>query len=179
MNSTTVQQALELLGEHFRWPEPVEITLVGGAAGMLIGTLPPERTTSDCDVVRHLPEDAGFGLITAAATVAEIMGLDERWLNSDVTNVVPTMPDGWRDRRHRLGYFGEHLIVFAADRVDLIALKFLAGRDQDLDDLEALAVTGEDTETARHYLEQLAATDYDAEKLTAARELIDAWETKP
>jgi hypothetical protein len=51
MNTTAVERALKKLGERFSYHTEVELLLVGGAAGMLTGLLPPARTTTDCDVM--------------------------------------------------------------------------------------------------------------------------------
>ena len=58
MNASKVEQALSTLGKRFSYHTEVELLLVGGAAGMLTGLLPPARTTTDCDVIAYVPEDA-------------------------------------------------------------------------------------------------------------------------
>jgi hypothetical protein len=45
MDTTAVEQALEKLGARFTYHTGVDLLLVGGAAGMLTGVLPPARTT--------------------------------------------------------------------------------------------------------------------------------------
>ena len=180
MTGGGVNVALTRLGEVLRWPEPIELLLVGGAAGLMTGLLPAERTTADCDVMRYLPQDAVAALELASRTVAEELGLNPRWLNADVEH-VGVLPDGWAGRRQRVGQFGE-LYVYAVGREDLIAMKFYAGRDQDLDDLDALVVTERDATFVRCYLvdrPRLSPRPIALEKIAAALELLDGWEPLP
>jgi hypothetical protein len=71
MDNFAVDEALAALGCHFQWHCDVEILLVGGAAGMVTGVLPPERTTVDCDVILYSPEQAWIAVEAAADEVAE------------------------------------------------------------------------------------------------------------
>ncbi|MFO0787082.1 MAG: hypothetical protein U0573_12120 [Phycisphaerales bacterium] len=58
MDTTAVEQALKKLGERFSHHTDVELLCDGGAAGMLPGLLPPARTTTDCNLMVYVPEDA-------------------------------------------------------------------------------------------------------------------------
>lgn len=66
MNTTTIDHALRRLGQLVDYHAEVDQFLVGGAAGMLTGVLPPARTTTDCDVVVYLPP-AALGAVELAA----------------------------------------------------------------------------------------------------------------
>ena len=58
MNSDELDRAIRLLCERFEWHQPVELFIVGGAAGMLTGVLARDRVTTDCDVIDYDPGGA-------------------------------------------------------------------------------------------------------------------------
>jgi hypothetical protein len=169
MNTSTVERALARLGEQLRYHREVELLLVGGAAGMLTGVLAASRTTVDCDVMAYVPREAMIAVETAADAVARELALPANWLNSDVQLRADALPDGWDRRRVFVGEFGK-LRVFAVSRIDLIAMKVLAGRAQDLEDLRAMRVRSDDVEFVRAYLDRLAT------KGTTREQIRDAWE---
>lgn len=177
MNASTVEQALSTLGERFSYHTEVELLLVGGAAGMLTGLLPPARTTTDCDVMVYVPEDAMGAVELAAARVASELGLAETWLNSDVQLRRDALPDDWQARRIVIGAWGQ-LRVFAVSRIDLIAMKVLAGRAQDLEDLRSMKPRADDVEFVRRYLDRLPAKGTALEQIAEARQLLESFETQ-
>ena len=131
-----------------------EITLIGGAAAVLTGILPPSRVTGDLDVVAAAPAEQWKRLVTCAKQVGVERGLPSRWLNDDGELLFsPGPPAGWRGRRTLLETVGR-VRVFAIGRVDWVALKALAAadRDVDVDDLQAAGVTEAEVEHARAYL---------------------------
>lgn len=65
------------------------------------------------------------------------------------------LPTGWRERAQTIARFGL-LRVTAIGRLDLIAMKFIAGRPEDRKDLNALAVTRVEARFVREYLDELA-----------------------
>jgi hypothetical protein len=65
------------------------------------------------------------------------------------------LPRDWRSRRVWVGMWGR-LRVFSIGRSDLVAMKVLAGRPQDVEDLRALRLTGDDVDFVRRYLGTLA-----------------------
>jgi hypothetical protein len=123
-----------------------EILVVGGSGLLLLGSI--ARSTKDVDVVaiRHegefreassLPEP----LREAAAATARAFGLSDDWLNTGPADLMFFgLPEGYRDRLQVSTYGG--LIVYAAGRLDQIALKLYAATDatrlRDLDDLRAI-----------------------------------------
>jgi len=175
MTTSIVERALKRLGDLLEYHEEIEILLVGGAAGMVTGVLPVSRTTTDCDVMVCVPEAALAAVELAAERVADEMSLAANWLNSHVQLRLDALPAGWKHRRIPVGDFGL-LRVFAASRPDLIAMKVLAGRDQDIEDLETLRVRADDTEFVRTYLDGLNEKGTNQEQIDDARTLLDSLE---
>ncbi len=58
MDISTLEKALRRLGEVLGDCRDIEMLVVGGAAGMITGLLPPSRVTTDCDIMAYMPEDA-------------------------------------------------------------------------------------------------------------------------
>lgn len=175
MSTNHIERAMKHLGEFLEYHQEIEILIVGGAAGMLTGVLAANKTTMDCDVMVCVPENALVAVELAAEQVAEEMSLDEHWLNSDVQLRLDALPDGWRHRRITVGKYGM-LSVFAASRPDLIAMKVLAGRDQDIEDLEAMRVREDDVEFIRTYLDGLDEKGTHQEQIDDARILLESLE---
>jgi hypothetical protein len=146
--------AIAALGARLDFPDEVEVVLVGGAAAILTGVL-RDRVTVDCDVVSHQPRAAGGALHAAAQRVAREQRLPADWFNAETETLAHRLPDGWRRRSIVVGRFGRITIV-AIGRADLIAMKFIAGRAADIEDLGRLAVTAEEAEFVRAYLHALA-----------------------
>lgn len=175
MNTSTVERALRRLGEVLEYHRDIEILLVGGAAGMVTGVLAPNRVTTDCDVMVYIPPEAMSAVELAAGEVADEMSLSPRWLNSDVQLRLDSLPDGWEQRKITVGTFGR-LRVSAASRPDLIAMKVLAGRDQDIEDLQAMRVRQDDVEFVNEYLESLDSKGTRQEQVEEARALLESLE---
>ena len=180
MDTTIVARALRAVAASFDYHTEVEVLLVGGAAGMLTGVLDQSRTTIDCDVMVSAPPGAIEHLEAIARPVADGMGLPRTWLNGDASVVGWKLPDGWRDRRVRvLEDIDGDLRFFAASRRDLIALKALAGRDQDLEDLRAMRVASDEASFVRAHLDAydaLPTGERHRATIDAARLIIDAME---
>lgn len=179
LDDTTIRTALAALGRRLRLERDVEIVLVGGAAGVLTGLLPPAWTTADVDVIHcKLPEDRE-AIFAAAAEVAQELSLPPSWLSEDVGLFAWTLPDDWEKRRVQVGSFGR-LRVYAAGRRDLIAMKFLAHREGDLEHLARMNVVAADLEFVREYLDGLRhRVPGEAGRIAMARSYVDAWEVSP
>lgn len=173
MDAKLVEQALRLLGESLNISEGVEILLVGGAAGMITGVLSSNRVTTDCDVIKYLPDDAMAAVELAAEKVAEELELSPNWLNSDVHIRSDTLPKGWDERKQRVGKYGV-LTVSAASRIDLIAMKVLAGRDQDIEDLIAMKLRQDDVEFVREYLKEVKVEGTNDDEVKEAIKLLNS-----
>lgn len=175
MNTTAVERALQRLGECLDYHRDVELLLVGGAAGMLTGSLPATRTTTDCDVMVYIPPEAMSAVERAADLVGAEQGLPDHWLNSNVQLRVDALPVGWESRKIWVGTWGR-LRVWAASRVDLIAMKVLAGRAQDLEDLGALRLRSDDVAFVRAYLKSLPGRGTPQAQIDEAMELLASLE---
>lgn len=153
-----IDGALSLLGSTLeaRGVAPCELVVVGGAAFNLAGIA--IRPTTDVDVlalreggtirtgpvlVKHKPLPAP--IVSAAAAVAEALGLDPGWLNAGPADLLDFgLPDGF-EHRLTLRRYGTHLAVLTPSREDLICLKVYAAADSGVgrhtQDLEALTAT--------------------------------------
>ncbi len=175
LTNSTIEAAFRRLGELVAYHREIEILLVGGAAGMVTGVLPAGRTTTDCDVMVYMPEESLAAVETAAGQVAEEMGLATHWLNSDVQLRRDALPDGWDSRRVFVGLYGQ-VGVYAISRPDLIAMKVLAGRPQDLEDLAAMRPRQEEHDFVGAYLERLEAKGTRREQIDDAKMILSTLE---
>lgn len=173
MNTSTVEQALRRLGEVLEYHRDIEILLVGGAAGMVTGVLSPDRVTTDCDVMVYIPPDAMSAVELAAGKVADEMSLSPTWLNSDAQLRLDALPDGWETRKIPVSTNGR-LKVSAASRPDLLAMKVLAGRDEDVADLQAMRIRQDDVEFVSEYLNSLDSKGTKPDQIEEARALLDS-----
>lgn len=173
MDTSTLENALERLGTRLEFHREVELLIVGGSAGMLTGVLPAMRTTLDCDVMVYLPEEAAGAVEHAAESVARELSLDAKWLNSQVQIRRDALPENWFTRRVWVGSWGR-LRVFAISRIDLLAMKVLAGRAQDLEDIRAMHPRRDDVEFVRSYLDSLQSKGTTRQQIDDAR-IVLAW----
>ena len=121
----------------------------------------------------YVPASAMGAIERAAEQVAKELGLAPNWLNSDVQMRRDTLPDDWRARRVWVGQYGP-LRVFAASRIDLAAMKVVAGRAQDLEDLAAMKLQPEDGAFIRTYLHGLRGKGTPVQQIDDAMELLEA-----
>lgn len=107
-----------------------DLYVVGGAAMAL--TVDTRRITRDIDAVFL---SGTVGLLSAAREIALRHGLNDDWLNDNVKAVLgdPMQPD-----RDPLEFTVPGLTVAVASPEHLLAMKMIAGRDKDVDDLAAL-----------------------------------------
>jgi len=171
-------QALTVLGDRVGGYDEIEMLIVGGTAGKLAGLLPPSRTTTDCDIMVYDPESSFGAVEMEAFQIAGKLGLAKNWLNSAARGFDIYLPSGWEKRRKLLGRFGL-LRVYYAGRFDLIALKVLAGRAVDQNDLLTMRVTGAEIAQVRSHLAVLPGRGVAEETILAARELLVALEASP
>lgn len=175
MDTSTVEDALRRLGVVLGDDQDVEILLVGGAAGMITGVLPPSRVTTDCDVMVYVPAGVMAKVELAAEQVASQLGLAPTWLNSDVQLRRDALSDGWERRKIWTGIY-RRLTVSAISRPDLIAMKVLAGRDQDIEDLQDLKVRSDDVDFVEAYLDGLVGKRTSRQQIDNARDLLASLE---
>ena len=106
-----------------------QIYIVGGAAMSL--AFDRERTTRDVDA----RIDAGHSRLTEAVrTVGRKHGLGDTWLNDQATTAIPRAADG----RAETLYQSQYLTVTGASAKHLLAMKLLAARGKDREDIAAL-----------------------------------------
>lgn len=173
-----LEAALRATGEVLEYASDVEILIVGGAAGLLTGQLPAARTTFDCDVMVFVPAQAWHAVEQAGRRVAKQLGLAPTWLNGEANEMFRyRLPDGWEARRRVVGRFGR-LNAFAVGRMDLIAMKVIAGRPQDREDLTELRPSAAELEFVGAYLDGLVARGADPRLVDDARVLLDALEVR-
>jgi len=162
LDRKTLNMALELLSIRLEenGANSIELVVCGGSALILSDVV--YRPTKDVDIVAlarkrvlyspaPLPED----LQTAAAEVAEDLGLPDNWLNNGPSQgegglFQMGLPEGFSERLHSKSY-GSHLIVHFIDRLDQIHFKLYAAVDTGgyhVEDLRALNPTSNELETA-------------------------------
>ncbi|MFI4912492.1 MAG: DUF6036 family nucleotidyltransferase [Sedimentisphaeraceae bacterium JB056] len=149
-----ILKALYQTDQCMKWEgDKVELLLIGGAAAILSGLLPQERVTQDCDVMDYTPSDANDAIVEAAAKAAEKEGLPENWLSFQAMG-LDVLPDGWRVRRQLICEF-DKIKIYAASRIDLIAMKFYANRPQDREDILNMRPTKDELSYIEKYLNML------------------------
>jgi len=166
MDKTVTIEALKRTGEKLAVQKisPMRVYLVGGAAGLLTGTLNPSRITSDCDAMEVDPDDQWQVVSEVAAEVGQSMQLKADWLSRDCRMYAWMMPLGWRKRCKLVNEFGP-LKIFATSRGDLIAAKIMGApkRPADLEDLQYMKPTRDELAKVREHIERLASESLDNE----------------
>ncbi len=156
-DADAIDRALSLLAAMLeaRDAEPTQVVVIGGAALSVLGIR--VRPTKDVDVLGlaesgedntrvlvkylSLPEP----LASAAAAVADLLGLDPDWLNIGPARLLDWgLPEGFADRLSIRSY-GARLNVLLPAREDLICLKVYATADmgpgRHSEDLRAMSPT--------------------------------------
>lgn len=106
-----------------------QIYIVGGAAMSL--AFDRERTTRDVDA----RIDTGHSrMVEAVRKVGRRHGLGDTWLNDQATTAIPRAAD----RRSETLYSSPHLTVTGASAKHLLAMKLLAARGKDREDIAVL-----------------------------------------
>lgn len=179
LGSETIRSALAKLGQRLSVERDVEILIVGGAAGVLLGELPAGWTTADVDLIHcHMPQDRD-AVLAAGAEMARELSLPPAWLSEDVGLYAWTLPQGWQQRRVLVETHGR-LRVYAASRLDLIAMKFIAHRERDLEHLAHMRPALEELDFVRGYLDSLARSQSgEMGRIDMARQYVDGWEVRP
>src|SRR5574341_373431 len=108
--------------------------LVGGAAMILHYGAP--RATRDVDVLVIRGEPSN--LREAAAKAAEESSLPKDWINDAVKGFADILPPGFSSRLIPLDFSLDLLRIYVLGRPEQVAMKIVALREQDLEDLEIL-----------------------------------------
>jgi len=174
--SKEILDALKETAANLKWNGDIEILLVGGVAAMLTGQLSPERVTRDCDIISLSPKQAQEEILNSAREVARIKGLPENWLNCQAMQ-FNILPDGWLSRREHICKFGK-LSIYAANRLDLLCMKFYANRPQDREDIMEMKPTLKEMSFVRKYLDMLKLPSRyaDLDQIVTAQKLADTME---
>jgi hypothetical protein len=101
--------------------------------------------------------------------------LPTHWLNSASEAFADALPSGWLRRRQFACTLGR-LQVFVISRVDLIAMKVIAGRAQDVEDLQAMNVTEQERTFVREHLYNWPHDHWGTAVIREAHALLDALE---
>ena len=151
LDKSTLDRALVLLDGFLREQnaDPVGLVVCGGSSLIALGLV--VRTTRDVDVMALRNPDGELlcskplpsAVAQAVRRVADVLGLDENWLNAGPADQIKTgFPEGMATRLHPVRY-GSHLTIHFIDRYDLIHFKVCAATDngpgRHADDLLALA----------------------------------------
>jgi hypothetical protein len=110
------------------------VVLVGGAAMIL--HFGAQRATRDVDVL-VLRGDLG-GLRQAVRAIASQHDLPEDWMNEAAKGFADILPPDFERRLVRLDLPLQHLRLSVLGRPEQAAMKIVALREQDLEDLELL-----------------------------------------
>lgn len=148
-----------------------ELHLLGGAA--IIMSYDADRVTDDIDAV-FVPKDKVFEAANAVARREHWRrrGLPSDWLNDDVGIFLPA---GWPSFSGNAS--ARYLEVEVAEPERLLAMKMLASRAEDHDDIATLTVhlgirrADEATAVMRKYFPK-AVTKFDRARLTVERVLV-------
>lgn len=151
MQRSDLIQALARLGALCS--SSTEIVLAGGAALILAGYI--DRGTEDGDVIHSEPRLTDLEAVLA--TVAEERDLPGAWLNDGVKAWADVLPPDFATRLEEVGVFG-NLRVRRLGRLDLLVMKLFALRDQDLEDVAAMAPAEEEVAFVRGQMERIART---------------------
>lgn len=146
LSADEIRRLLQLLDDELtRRGHSATLYVVGGANISL--ALDNRRTTTDIDVVVKQGFDIVFG--AAQAVAAHEPGLGADWLNSEFTGGTPSggVAWSWFDNADSdipsVIHSGKGLQVELASPQMMLALKVLAQRDKDMDDIHQLMrITG-------------------------------------
>lgn len=132
MDKQELTEVLRDLDSHLS--SPCDVILVGGAAMIL--HFGASRATRDVDAL--LLRGDMVEMQQAVAVVARERNLPETWLNDAVKGFADILPRDFYHRLVPLDLSCEHLRLYVLGQPDQVAMKIVALREQDLEDLELL-----------------------------------------
>lgn len=140
MESQELIEVLRKLDKHLS--VPLDLILIGGAAMIL--HFGAQRATRDVDVL--VLQGNVTELRKAVKAIAVEHGLPENWLNDAAKGFADILPPDFRQRLVFLDFGFRHLRLYVLGRPEQVALKIIALREQDLEDLEVLLPQLSETE---------------------------------
>lgn len=140
MDKSEIEQLLSRLDEAMG--SPCDLLIVGGAAMIL--HFGATRATRDIDVL--VLEGEPSELRRAALEVARSHGVPENWISDAVKGFADVLLPDFSARLVRLELPLHRLNIYALGRPDQVAMKIVALREQDLEDLDLLGteITADD-----------------------------------
>lgn len=125
-----IRELFDELSDELKWTRTrAQIYIVGGAAMSL--AFSRDRTTRDVDA----RIDAGhYRLTEAVRKLGRKHGLGDTWLNDQATTAIPRRTDA----AAQTVYQSPYLTVTGASAEHLLAMKLLAAREADEDDIRTL-----------------------------------------
>jgi Nucleotidyltransferase of unknown function (DUF6036) len=130
LDRQTLETAFNLLGERLRRRGVTADVYVFGGAAMILA-YGAERATRDVDAL-FVPHGV---VLEEARAVAREMSLPDAWLNEQATSYLASGEDS--GKRTVFEHPGLRVGAASADR--LLAMKMMAGRDRDQEDIARLA----------------------------------------
>ncbi len=139
MQEQEIRTSLMLVGDELRAMgirQPVQMLLIGGA--YMLTQLHNRAVTRDVDVIVLQPEETSddYRLLKQAIQfVARDQGINPAWLSDNIAQFLQStgnVPDG------TLWLSQGGLEVYIPDAGYILATKLLAGREKDVNDIEAL-----------------------------------------
>ncbi len=140
MESQELIEVLRKLDKHLS--VPLDLVLIGGAAMIL--HFGAQRATRDVDVL--VLQGNVTELRKAVKAIAIEYGLPENWLNDAAKGFADILPPDFRQRLVFLDFGFRHLRLYVLGRPEQVAMKIVALREQDLEDLEVLLPQLSETE---------------------------------
>ncbi len=130
-----------------------DLTIVGGAAMIL--HFGAKRATRDIDAL--LLKGNYKDLEKAFLHLSESRNLPDNWLNFATKGFIDALPVDFKKRLIKLDYNLKNIQLFVLGKVDQIAMKVVALREQDLEDLDILIknITPEEIEILIEHVERL------------------------
>lgn len=125
-------EALRALDEHLS--SPFDVILLGGAAMIL--HFGADRATHDIDALVLKGESSE--LRGAVRAVAGELDLPEDWLSDAAKGFADILPPDFYHRLVPLEFTFQRLRLYALGKAEQAAMKIVALREQDLEDLELL-----------------------------------------
>lgn len=131
MNKQDIEKYLRMLGQELQKRQVTGEILLAGGAVMLLKVQNREVTKG---IDAYFPSGQANVIREAARVVAEREGLADDWINDGVKSFFYTQPpsERWAE------YPGLRVYMTSLDY--LFAMKAVAGRPQDIDDMKALAI---------------------------------------